>query len=280
MAWGIDDIFIEKLRQDYESNQEARRRSRENQLRKEDMERNSLTSRMEEARKAGLHPLVGLGVSPAGSSGSYSSYESSRSDAPGTDIVRGFSRAAEAWGSREERELQKKSIMLDLEGKELDNQYKASQLRLIETPSPAIPEWNDAGSPMPGQGESRTKMRPSEIIASQSGDPASQAGAITDYGYAKTSQGGLTIVPSQDVKERIEDQFIPEMSWSVRNTYFKDPPRPGKEYNHLLRKGEDWEWIPHLQEWRPADEYGNIRGMSTSDWGYKFQRTHTKPRRK
>lgn len=256
--------------------EQARARTRMEREQRQANERNSLTGRLKEARAAGVHPLVGLGyggqVSPV-------EYQSGPSQERGGGVVEGIQRAAGAMQTHQERELDKAVVSLQLEGMQLDNEYKASQIRLLNN-QPPIPEWNDAGSPMPGQGDSRTKMRPSEIIASQSGDTAGQAGAITDYGYAKTSDGGLTIVPSQDVKERIEDQMIPELSWSMRNTYMKDPPRPGKEYNHLLRKGEDWEWIPHLQEWRPADAYGNIRGMSSRDWGHKFQRWHTKPRRK
>lgn len=215
-------------------------------------ERNSLTTRMKEAKKAGLHPLVALGAHQPTSS------QWVQTQGSGLDLGESLRNIGNKIQTGDEREMDKlaiRSAQLDVQGKELDNAYKASQIRRMGT-NPTIPDWNDAGSVMSGQGDASIKMRPAEIIASQSGTPAGEAGAVTDFGYAKTGQGGLALVPSSDVKNKIEDQFIPEAAWAARNTYlFSEPPYPGKEYNRLLPKGFDhWLWIPSIQEWRPANK--------------------------
>lgn len=210
--------------------------------------RNSLEQRMKDARRAGLHPLVALGAHQPTSS----QWVSGNTDAP--DISSHLYRAASSISTPEEKNFNKlalRSAQLDVQGKELDNMYKASLIRRADAPGDApTPSWNE--SPMPGQDSSRVQMKPSEIIASQTGSPAGEAGAVTDYGYTKTDDGGLALVPSLDAKARIEDQFVPETQWALRNFHWNPPRYPGREYDRLLPKGaRGWEWNPIFQKWEP-----------------------------
>lgn len=222
-------------------------------------QRNSLEQRMKDAKRAGLHPLAALGAHQP-TAAQYISGGDSGTDWGGVSKSLGSIVDTMTSEDKQMQQLALKSAQLDVEGKSLDNQYRASQLRRLESPSPLIPSWNDDG--MPGQGDTRTKMRPAEIIASQSGSPAGEAGATTDFAYVKSAQGGLAIVPSMDVKNKIEDQMIPEAMWALRNSHiFSKPPYPGKEYDSLLPKGFDhWIWVPTIQEWRPANKT-NVHGF-------------------
>ena len=105
---------------------------------------------------------------------------------------------------------------MDLEHKALQNRLLQNQITSSQVP-PALP--SDTGmSPtlLSGQTNARVVVKPSETSARASGAPAAQAGNIPDYGFVKTPTG-LSIVPSKDVKERIEDQFLPELMWGIRN---------------------------------------------------------------
>jgi hypothetical protein len=44
-------------------------------------------------------------------------------------------------------------------------------------------------------------------------------GAISDIGWARTAGGGYVVVPSSDVKERIEDDLFTQAQWSWRNIW-------------------------------------------------------------
>ena len=61
------------------------------------------------------------------------------------------------------------------------------------------------------------KNLPLERIRSDPSNPHSEPGAVTDVGWARTARGGYAPVPSSDVKSRIEDAFIPEIGWALRN---------------------------------------------------------------
>ena len=89
-------------------------------------------------------------------------------------------------------------------------------------------------------------------------------GAVSDYGYAKT-KSGYAIVPSQDVKERIEDQLVPEAAWAMRNLIVpfvkgQTPPDPKK---YPPPKGYDsWVWDFRNQEFRPDRKNAKPVGYS------------------
>ena len=169
---------------------------------------NGIRWRVADAQAAGLHPLAALGAQTPG-------YTPSAvvGDSPDfsflRDLGQDIGRAVDAKSTAAERAANKAKIdagtNLDLEGKQLDNEYKrtliASQkqddaLRLANAAvqaswsqqlPPAMPGILDL-SMIPGQGDSqmqiypngRTRVDVSEVPTTLKGDPSTQAGAPPD----------------------------------------------------------------------------------------------------
>lgn len=216
---------------------------------------NGIRWKVEDARRAGLHPLAAIGASGA----SYSPVGVVGADTPMNAIEsaarmgQNISRAVSATSTEQEKEmqaLQLASARLDVEGKAIDNQIRASHLATTRQAG-GNPPMAGSTNFIPGQGNSGVmRVKPGERTASQPGRLAQEAGWVPDVGFARTDTG-LTPVPSKDVKERIEDQLIPELMWAVRNQLAPNfglgtPPR-----SQLPRGASRWKWNYLKQEWQP-----------------------------
>lgn len=240
------------------SSDAAAEQNEQNRKSQEEFAKMGVRWRVEDAKAAGIHPLAALGAQTV----SYTpSFVGDTSMGPGissamSQMGQGIERAIAAKQTEEERALkaaQLASINLDLEHKALQNRLLQNQITSSQVP-PALP--SDTGmSPtlLSGQTNARVVVKPSETSARASGAPAAQAGNIPDYGFVKTPTG-LSIVPSKDVKERIEDQFLPELMWGIRNQLAPnfDPDRFKPSLRDFpLEPGYDWDWDVFKQEFRP-----------------------------
>lgn len=202
-----------------------------------------------DAKEAGIHPLYALGAN----TNSYSpvGLGSFKDNSFGDSLARAgqdIGRAIDA-GSTEQERINGKIGALQVERGELENDLLRSQIaRLNQQPTVGVPS-GVPNSFMPGQNP-MVRPSPNEAIFEEPGNRGREVGAVSDYGYARTP-GGLTIVPSNDVKQRIEDTFIPETQWSLRNTYvFSRPPYP-KGAGTELPEGAFWKWNNWKQEYQP-----------------------------
>lgn len=208
--------------------------------------------RVADAEKAGIHPLAALGFNASG-------YQPVASEGPNSgelmmDLGQNLAGAMSRSSTQQDKEmaaLQIMSMKQDVTGKELDNQIRAKTLQDLNTDKPSFPGGENF---MPGQGNSgKVKVVPSQRTASATGRPAQEAGWTPDVGYARTDTG-LTPIPSKDVKERIEDQFVPELMWAIRNQLTpnigvgRPPPK------EMLPQGySKWKWSYTRQEWQPSN---------------------------
>lgn len=160
---------------------------------------------------------------------------------------------------------------LSLEKGALENEVLRSQLasqnaRLRQAAMPPSPIGANPYL-VPGQsssGETLVKGQPLEPVVGVPGQPQSEGGAITDLGYARTATGWVP-VPSKDVKERIEDDFIQQTLHTMRNNvlpsigYNMSPP-PFKP-----PEGKEWHFHVPTQEYRLLDKGSNMfnRGFTT-----------------
>lgn len=206
--------------------------------------------KVEDAKAAGIHPLAALGASTH----SFSPISVGGADTSQFDNLssmgQNLSRVLMSTSTEDERTLSKLQLanaQADLDGKIIDNQIRSSQLHTMTQTGPSMP----------------IKIKPSEQTATATGLPHQQAGQISDVGWVKT-KSGYAPVPSVDVKERIEDQMIPEAMWSYRNQLIPNlqsfgakadkPPRsllPGPNY--------EWEWSYTKQEWQPYKRHGELK---------------------
>ena len=210
---------------------------------------NGIQWKVADAKAAGIHPLVGLGAQTHQFSANLGTGPRADMSGMGQDIARSIT----ATSTSAERQMQTLNIQgatLDVEGKALDNQIKSSQLEKLRAVGPAFPGNNNFIS---GQGNSGTAIieKPLERTASLPGHPESEAGAIPDFGWAKTKTGVVPI-PSGDIKNRIEDNIFHEGMHFVRNNIAPNfgggttPP-----LSALPKGAKSWEWSYTAQEYQP-----------------------------
>lgn len=213
---------------------------------------NQVQLRVKDAQAAGVHPLYAL--SPTGASFSPSVPISSDSGSflaeAGQEISRAYganrdARMREAQLMREAEEAahrrEKEDVLYgqQVERNSLENDLLRSRIARLNSPGsgPGVPAIENVG---PGVVEVRPALQ-----TSPGANPGREAGTIRDYGYADTSDGGLTVVPSRDVKERIEDNIFQEFGWELRNGFL--PQIMGSNHRPSLQEyplpvGQNWEY--------------------------------------
>lgn len=214
--------------------------------------------RVADAQKAGIHPLYALGApsmsfapQPVGQSNEYAGPAAGLA-AAGQDI----SRAIDASRTPTERvdAVQSTAAALNLQNMQLRNELLSAQIAKIrqsgQPASVGMPESGDGAYLIPGQAQTvGTKPDPLKTTPAHPSQPSVEQGAVADVGYARTTTGWAP-VPSKDVKERIEDQLIPELMWALRNNVFPSfghnqapPPFPAPS-------GQRWVYNPLSQEYQ------------------------------
>lgn len=161
---------------------------------------------------------------------------------------------------------------LSLEKGALENELLRTQLasqnaRLRSPATPPFPVQGD-GYNIPGQTQSGPliKATPLEVTPGVPHQPQSEGGSITDVGYARTSTGWVP-VPSKDVKERIEDDFVQQTLHTMRNNVL---PSIGYNFNpppFKAPEGQEWHFHVPTQEYRlqPKGQGWYERGFTVRD---------------
>ncbi len=172
-----------------------------------EMATSGVKMRVEDAQAAGVHPLAALGGNLASGPTVQAGDLRSSSGMPGQDISRGIMATMTAY----ERG---KVVAKEMESKELDIEAKKlNLLRMKRELNPPLASHSE----MPGlTGSGYVNEMPLQRVHSMPGNPGREVGAVPDAGFSR-STGGLSVLPSRDVKERIEDQIIPETMWAIRN---------------------------------------------------------------
>lgn len=230
---------------------------------------NAIQWKVDDARKAGIHPVYALGASTH----SYAPQAVGNDpmaaglSAAGQDI----SRAAHAYKTQSGRSNALLKTMQDLQVKRLglENELLAAQIRKVNQPGtpPAMP----AASPnplLPGQGDAVVNDVALERTGRDPYRPNREGASLPDVGFARTNTGHAP-VPSNDIKQRIEDNLVAQVLWHVRNNLM---PTIGLNQSPPSRKndkGKEWHFHPLHQEYRERSVH--------SPWsryfrGYYFRR--------
>lgn len=248
-----------------------------NLAKQEEFARNSVRWRAQDVMRAydetGIHPLALLGVQ--GTNFSPVAVNFGNEGAPigealgraGSDI----SRAINAGADRELREkalaLQEQQLVNATEKGALENEWlrmriQSEHMRIKQMSNPAIPSPNDV-SVIKGQGDI-TK------------GPGVERKVIPDVSVARNPDGSLIVVPSDAVKNRIEDMFGLSSQWWLRNILgpvlsesnrdrfrhmFGDPFGTYREYQPLTGK-----WVLRNAEYNDPFKYS--RGYNPHYRGY------------
>ncbi len=234
---------------------------------------NGIRWKVEDAKRAGIHPLYALGASTQG----FSPVSGYRGDYGISDAAahlgQGFERAQQAKMTKEERErqdvrdaIQDMAALEDLRQKKRMND---AQIRLADSEifrnfalstnalrqsglPPALP--GARSGVITGQGESyatgETTPEISEVVTSAAGLPSVQAGSPPDARFYSTATGRAPL-PTQESGDAMDAAFGAGIQWSFRNNLLpylanflpiSDPHRRDGEYYDLIfgeyRKGK------------------------------------------
>lgn len=247
---GLGGMLDAKSQQEYE-----REMAERNINLQREFAQNGIRWKVEDAVKAGLHPLYALGASTQSfspvSAGSNSLEPMDHLANMGQDITR----AVASTRTAEERQmagLQLQSARLDIEGKALDNQIRASQLQKMAATGPAVPSNQD--NFVPGQGNSGKLMnvQPVKRGQSQPGALHQEAGWRQHVSQARTKTGLMPVIPDS-LSESLEDDTAGHLLWTWRNRVM--PNFGGKDsmppLSQLPRGFGHWGWSHKSQEWQP-----------------------------
>lgn len=259
--------------------------------------------RVDDAKAAGLHPIFGLGgfgasFTPsggqiiAGDSGGGSSGGGYDVGSSLESLGQSFGRAMSAKQTEQERaaakikqehmeSLQAENMMLQNDSLRADialQQAKTSAMAVsTQQQVPAMPSLRTRadGAIIPGQANATSSslftVQPAEITANTPGRPGTEAGTIPDLGFARTNDGGYAPVYSNDVKQRLEEDLVGEISWSLRNRVpalvNSAASAPPSEY---LRPGERWNFNMLQGAWYP------VSGSTIGERLYKYLGTKTR----
>ncbi|MBX2833764.1 MAG: hypothetical protein KTR28_02210 [Micavibrio sp.] len=199
---------------------------------------NAIQWRVNDAKQAGLHPLSALGQSPA-MSNSASYIQSPEKGVDFHALGQGIDRAANAGRNQTQRELDN----LRLERAKLENDYLKTQIAGSAQAITNSGKTTPAQAPSTISGQGRTRSLPADVIASAINDVSREAGSINSYAFTKPTRTGVGLVPSKQMKERIEDDFIGQLLWHLEHRVIA-PPHPDKDkfWNPLAQKYQPRFW--------------------------------------
>lgn len=230
---------------------EQRELNKRNYEQQKEFAQHGIQWKVNDAKKAGISPEYALGASTYQASPSFTG--SNPMGNAVADATQNISRAMLASGNKEDRELDRQMKQETLRGMQIDNEIRSTQAMPKTGFAQNPPFPHPQGNAIEGQGNSPVKDVQLERTGMSKSTPHSEGGSIPIVGWATTQDGGLRPVPSQDIKNRIEDQIIPETVWATQNLIapnFGKGPRPPKD---ALPKGaKDWRWSVSRQAWYPT----------------------------
>lgn len=227
---------------------------------------NGIRWKVEDAKRAGIHPLYALGASTQGysPSGGYTG-DYGIADAA-AHFGQGYERAQQAKMTKEERDKQDvRDAIQDMAALEDLNQKRRlndAQIRLANSEifrnfalstnalrktglPPAMP--GGLGGVIAGQGNSyatgQTTPEISSVVTSEKGTPSVQAGSPPDVRFYRTLSGGRAPLPTGDAGDAMDAALGAGLQWSFRNNLvpwlanffpINDPHRLPGEYYDLL----------------------------------------------
>lgn len=226
----------------------------------QDMAKNSVQWRVADAKAAGIHPLAALGIMPSSFAPVSMGGDGGASHL--ADLGQNIGRAVGAYQSSRERakqvavEAAEAARRRKMEDLEFEQRYRANEID-IAVGAAQLARLNAPGSAPPlNVGPGVVSVRPARTTSPAPGNLGREAGAIRDYGYTNTDEGGLAIVPSFDVHERIEDNMLQQFGWALRNQVapvFGGLRAPSRS-EHPLPPGFDrWKWSSLRQQFLPFD---------------------------
>jgi len=233
----------------YFSKRDQAKAAARNAASQEHFARHGLQWKIEDAKKAGISPEFALGASTH----SFAPTETgSDRGSIVADAGQNIARSVLATEDKGTRELNEALKAETLRGMRIDNDIKSTQMTSVNKPgNPAFPNPNFSNL-VPGQAQSPVVDKALERTGQHPSARHSEGASIPSVGWAETDDGGLMPIPSQDIKNRIEDQAIPEAVWAARHLVGPNFGKGTKPPSSALPKGAiGWRWSMSRQAWYP-----------------------------
>lgn len=291
--------------------------AREQMRLQKEFAQNGIQWKVEDAKKAGLHPLYAIGANTATYtpvSQDSSAMGNAVADAGaylGKAVDQSIDRATRKALAQENLEFQRRMQFNQLElarenlrGKRLDNDYVEQQmmnsLRAQGSANPARPisvstpmgefninnpDFKRYTSKVSGNGATAlagVELKPAEVTMTSPGRPNQSAGANPDVSLIRTDTG-YSVVPSQEFADRTDDDILSKVAWHLRNTVgnrlFSPSDLNSNSYPlpSWAPKGASWKYDPIVGEYRV---YRNgYYFVQSSNGGVKYYPYHAMSRR-
>ncbi|UPW41890.1 DNA pilot protein [Dipodfec virus RodF1_85] len=231
--------------------------AREQMRQQKEFAQNGIQWRVEDAKKAGLHPLYAIGAQ--GASYTPVSQDSSSLGNAVADAGQYLGRAIDGSLDNATRkaieqenleyartireltqmkagaevmnlELQNRRLKLDNDAQEMLNSQRtlasSNPGRPVSVSTPMgefnvnNPDIRRYTRKVAGNGATAlagVSLKPAEVVISSPGNPAQTAGANSDYSLIRTDNG-YTKVPSQAFADSTDDDIVAKIAWHMRNT--------------------------------------------------------------
>lgn len=243
-------------------NKSAKKAAAQEHARQVQFAQNGIQWKVQDAKKAGIHPLYALGANTV----SYSPTQIGPTDFGFSQAGQDIGRAIDSGRSANERTaaLSSRAAALQLQNMELQNQKLASEIALTNqagTPPPPITE----NAVITGQGVSMQPVPQSPAVI---GQPARDAGINPEITFTQGVRGYIPQV-SENTKKALEDMPLGETQWEIRNRVMPSlgnrsattaPPKSWLPYG-----SNTWKYEPLTGEWRPWNShtktYGRMRNL-------------------
>ncbi len=225
------------------ANKYARQQAQQNRADQKEFAQNQLQWKAADAKAAGIHPIFAMGNSPISFSPINTGISGSNPMAQAmSGMGQDLSRASMAKQTPHGRNATMNAALskLGLERASLQNdllrtQIKATTMRINR-------------SQLPPSMPSPVEVMPQQIIKGRTSTPHIDPGQVTDVGHARTKTGYAPI-PSEQVKERIEDNIPAELMHFYRNQI---KPNFNQNFSPPFKapKGKRWIFAPLAQEYQ------------------------------
>lgn len=210
--------------------------------------------RVDDAKAAGIHPALALGAKISDYTphnvGSTLPGKSSLPQAlanAGHDI----GRAVDATRTQSEREQARTLGALSVERAGLENdllrlQVQSANARLQrDQVGPPFPDPAHPGLRMTGSSDyPRLEEKPMQRTPGGEFSAHQEPGAIVETGFSATGDGGYSVLPSKDWKDRGEDQMAPEVFWAMRNNILPTVQSLGGVLRAHAHQAPPRSWLP------------------------------------
>lgn len=221
-------------------NRSSERQADQNAELQREFAQNGIQWKVEDAKKAGVHPLYALGANtnsfaPIAVGDSFGSGLASAGQEIG--------RAIDSTRTSSDRAVARTLETLQLERAKLENDLLRSQITSVNRAS--NPPMAGDNYVIPGQTESGVVTLPSEVVTGSNTDSGRQPGGITEYQFTNPGRGGtIGLIPSQDMKNRMDDDFIASTLWHLQHRLVA-PPSPDKKlfWNPLVQRYVPKPWL-------------------------------------